>query len=151
MSDGEYLEDFVCPDFVSTCLKFVEGYFQQKHYHLEMARSHRIRFSKDDTFVDFSHYPEDCPRYNLMVAVGILGDRCPGIEEKVPSWWLESEAKIASDYKATEFTNAEQLETVLVNFVPNTLVPLIEPLMKDKSRLRQAIDKFKKWTDENVR
>ena len=150
MADCDFLESFACSSFTATCRAIVEEYFEQQNFHVDRALSYAVRFSRNDVFVEFSHWPEDRPRFYLLVTIGILNARGPNTEEDVPAWWLKTRGKQPEDSATSEFRNAEQLEVVLRNMVPSTLVPLVEPLMNDKSRLRQEIDAFRDWADKNV-
>ena len=138
-------EQLVSPYFVPVCAAELGAYFSSLGLRKSAAKTGSVSWTDERHFVEISHLPETSPNIAINVFVG-LGDSLfdkRGNYCGVPIWFSRPADEQRNLDDATRFNSEQKLRAVLMDMREAILPAYVEPLLKDDSKLRTAIDQFR--------
>ena len=138
-------ENLVAPYFADVCKSVLGPYFSARGFALSAAMPHRVTYRRGRCVVDLYHYPEDSPRYTLMLSIGWRPRfRSYCRERDNVGVWRAPHANDVPEQWLLDFRTPEELESVLGR-AREFLELYARPLWEEPKRLRRLIDQV--WQD----
>ena len=142
MDDDNAIEKLIAPYFVEVCRRVLDQYLAALGFAFNEvgSTSTSVKYSKDDLYIEFSHWPEDAPRYVVMSVLGLDNTRDGTLSyPKVGLWYIVREKALEEERNDWDFSTSEELEAVLFRMRDEVLETYVRPLWDDRPSLLEII------------